>query len=75
MNLPRLHRLAPIREDTDDRVQDPVMPTVSAPDWRTGPLSIAVLSAIVSPHGVYAHIRPALQQGFQRSRGVGMVSG
>jgi hypothetical protein len=70
VNVPRAHRLAPTREHTDDRVQDPVVSTMPRADWKTRLLGVAP-----APDGVHAPVRAAFQQGFQGSRKVGMVSG
>ena len=69
------HRLFPLREDTDDRLQHPVVPGVPGPDWRTLWLASAAVRAIFGTGTLGTTIRAPSQQGFQGSRRVGMVSG
>jgi len=70
-----LHRLFPLGEDTEDRLQDPVVSPVPGPDWRTRLLGGAAVGAIFGTGTLDAIIRAPFQQGFQGSRRVGMVSG
>lgn len=65
VDVARSHRLTPIREHVDDRVQNPVMPAVSKSDRRTRLRGVAATRAIVAPHGVRARVRAAFQQSFQ----------
>ncbi len=75
MHVASPHRLFPLREDTDDRLQHPVVPPVPEPDWRSRLLGGAAIGAIFGAGTLDAIIRAPVQQGFQGSRRVGMVSG
>ncbi len=75
VDVARSHGLALIREHADDRVQDPVVPAVPTRDWRPRLPAFAATGVAAAPGGIYAGVRYVFQQGFQASRGVGMVSG
>jgi hypothetical protein len=60
------HRLSPIREHTDDGVQDPVLPAMPGPDWRTRLPDVAAVNVILDGHRGHARNR-AFQQRFQAS--------
>jgi len=75
VHVTRPHWLFPVCEDTDDRLQHPVVTAVPGPDWRTRPLGGAATRAIFGAGTLDAIVRAPFQQGFQGSRRVGMVSG
>ena len=75
MHVASPHRLFPLREDTEDRLQYPVVSPVPRPDWRAHPLGGAAVRTILGTGTLDAIIRATFQQGFQGSRRVGMVSG
>jgi hypothetical protein len=76
MHVANPHRLSPLLNDTEHRLQDPVVPAVLGPDGRNCLLGDAAIGAISGARKLDAAIQEApFQQGFQGSRRVGMVSG
>ena len=75
MHVTRPHRLSPHLEDADDSLQDPIVPAMPGPDWRTRLLGDAAVGAIFGADTLDAIIWAPFQQSFQGSRRVGMVSG
>jgi hypothetical protein len=69
------HRFSPIREDTDDGLQHPVLPAVPEPDRRARPRGAAAVRANFGTGTLDAIIPAPFQQGFQGARRVGMVPG
>jgi len=75
MDVANQHRLSPLLNDMEHRLQHPVVPAVLGPDRRNCLLGGAAIGAIFGARKLDAAIQAPFQQGFQGSRGVGMVSG
>ena len=75
MHVASPHRLCPLRKDTEDRRQLPVVPAVPGPDRRNRLLGDVAIGAISGARSLDAAIQAQFQQGVQGERRVGMVSG
>lgn len=75
MHIARLHRLPAAFEDGDDRLLNPVVSAMPVADGGLRSLAVAALRPAVVVIELVECFENPVQQGFQGSRGVGMVSG
>jgi hypothetical protein len=75
MHIARLHRLPAAFEHSDDRLLDPVVPAMPVRNSGLRSLDVAALRPAVVVIELVERSKNPVQQGFQGSRGVGMVSG
>jgi hypothetical protein len=70
VHIASLHRLSPLRKDSEDRLQHPVVPAVPGPDRRKRLLGGAVIGAIFGARRLDAAVQAPFQQGLRGWRGV-----